>query len=301
MSLVAGNSVMRFDFIFYFIYTRAYMVIFKAKDYVAELDLIIKNKFEKLETDKKLGIVSIGKNKNIQKFIEIKKAIALHYGIEIEDINFKNSTKKSEVFSCIKNLSDSAEYGGIVVQYPFSSKYSYIEIADKIVPSKDVDFFNPITYGSFALNTKEEFFPPTVRALDFLLNTFKLETRGQKYVVLGQGVLVGRPVSTYLLNKGVTLFSLNEYSKQRKAVLEDADIVICASGKPNSVKGDLLKRGACVIDFSSGNKEYPGVGDFDIESNHNHLNIVSLSPGGMGPLTVRFLFLNFLEFIERSV
>lgn len=274
------------------------MVLFKASDYTSELDLIIKNKFEKLETDKKLAIISIGKGN--EKFIEIKKKIADSYGIDLEIFLFKNSAKKKEVFETLSKLNESEDYGGIVVQYPFPAKYTYSEIAEKISPAKDIDFLNPVTYGHFALETKEDFMPPTVRALDFLLKTYKLELRGQKYVVFGQGVLIGRPMANYLLNREVTLVSVNEFTKQKKKVVEDADFVITGTGSPKSITGDMLKRGACVVDFGTGDIENPGMGDFDKDSELSHLNIVATSPGGLGPLMVRYLFLNFLEFIEKS-
>ena len=272
------------------------MVLFKAKDYIPELDLIIKNKFEKLNTESKLGVVYIGKNHDFQKFVSIKKSIAESYGIELEEFSFNTSTKKSQILDAIKKIGVSDEYGGIVVQYPFPAKYSYNEISELINPKKDVDFFSPEVFGKFVLGCYSEFMPPTVRALDFLLNNFKLEIRGQKCVVIGQGVLVGRPISFYLMNKGATLISLNEHSRQKRKVLEDADLVITATGSASSLRGEWLKRGASLIDFSS---NILG-SDFDKMSDYSHLNLVSLSPGGMGPLTVRFLFLNFLEFIERS-
>ena len=73
------------------------MVLFKAKNYIDELDLIIKNKFEKLETDKKLAIINIGKNLQSEQFINIKKKTADFYGIELDIFSFKNSAKKTEI------------------------------------------------------------------------------------------------------------------------------------------------------------------------------------------------------------
>lgn len=275
------------------------MVLFQAKNYLEELDLIIKNKFEKLETEKKLAIINIGKNKASEKFIEIKTKVANSYGIEVELFQFKTGVKKSDVFDTIHQVNESDAYGGLVIQYPFSPKFEYNELAALIAPEKDVDFFNPITFGNFALSTKEEFMPPTVRSLDFIINTFKMETKGQIFTVLGQGSLVGRPVASYALNQEATLVSINEFTENKDKILGEADILICASGVPNSVKGEQLKRGACVIDFGSGNNEHPGIGDFDVNSDQSHLSVISPAPGGVGPLTVRYLFLNFLEFIEN--
>lgn len=276
------------------------MVIFKAKNYIDELDLIIKNKFEKLETDKKLAIINIGKDTSNEKFLQIKQKTAEFYGIEIDIFNFKNSAKKNEVFQKIQELNESNDYGGIVVQYPFPEKFTYQDIASKISPKKDVDFFTPENFGKFALNYDTDFCPPTVKSLDFVLNTFKLEVQSKNYVVFGQGVLVGRPISTYLLNRGATLHILNQFSSEESLkILKDADCVILGASSPQLINGDMLKRGASVIDFSGNFVNNKLVGDFNINSTVTHLNVVSSVPGGVGPLTVRFLFLNFLDFIEK--
>lgn len=274
------------------------MVLFKAKNYVEELDLIIRNKFEKLDTSKKLAIVNIGNNSASEMFIGIKKRVAAIYGLEVEVFQFKNSAKKTEVFEQIEAINQASIYGGLIIQYPFPAKFNYAELAEKIAPEKDVDFFNPLTYGQFALEAKHDFLPPTVKALDFIVNTFKLEAKGKIFTVLGQGKLVGKPSVIYSLNKEATVVSINEYTENIDLLLMQTDLLITASGVPASIKGTQLKRGACVIDFGSGNDENPGVGDFDLESDYDHLSVVSPSPGGVGPLTVRFLFLNFLDFVE---
>lgn len=276
------------------------MVLFKAKDHTDELDLIIRNKFEKLETDKKLVFVQIGKNKASEKYIEVKTKLAESYGIETEYKQFKTSAKKKEVFDKIKHYSQSDNYGGIVVQYPFPPKYTFEEISNYINPLKDPDFFTALNTGKFALKFDQEIMPPTVRAFDFLCQTFKLEFKEKTFVVVGQGRLVGKPIATYLLHNEATVLSVNEYTPNLNEILKTADMVVCAAGVPNLIKGENLKRGACVVDFSYGTKEKPGVGDFDTNSQNSHLNIVSEVPGGMGPLTSRFLFLNFLDLVELN-
>jgi len=276
------------------------MVLFKAKDHTEELDLIIRNKFEKLETDKKLVFVQIGRNKASEKFIEVKQKLAEYYGVETEVAQFKTGAKKKDVVAKLKYFAESDNYGGVVVQYPFPLKYTFEEISRLINPKKDPDFFSAENTGKFVHGFEQEIMPPTVKAFDFLCRTYKLEFKEKIYVVIGQGRLVGRPIVEYLLKNEATVISINEHTQNVNEILRTADMVVCAAGVPNMVKGTDLKRGACIVDFSYGDKENPGVGDFDLNSNYNHLNIVSAVPGGMGPLTTRFLFLNFLDLVELT-
>lgn len=274
------------------------MIIFKAKNYTDEIDLIIRNKVEKLYTDKVLAIVSIGRHKSSTKFIEIKKKLAESFNIDTELFDLKRNAKKKEVFAVLDKINLNDKYGGVIVQHPFPSKYDYKEIATRINPEKDIDFFNPKTYGEFVLGIKDDFMPPTVRAFDYISNSFKLDLKGKVFLVVGQGLIVGRPIANYLQSKEVTLITANIHTTNLEELLKIADVVVTGASSPNLIKGEQLKRGASVIDFSYKEIDKKIIGDFDMNSNINHLSLVCAVPGGIGPLTIRYLLLNFLDFVE---
>ncbi len=274
------------------------MIIFKAKNYTDEIDLIIRNKVEKLYTDKVLAIVSIGRHNSSTKFIEIKKKLAESFNIDTELFDLKRNAKKKEVFAVLDKINLNDKYGGVIVQHPFPSKYDYKEIATRINPEKDIDFFNPKTYGEFVLGIKDDFMPPTVRAFDYISNSFKLDLKGKVFLVVGQGLIVGRPIANYLQSKEVTLITANIHTTNLEELLKIADVVVTGASSPNLIKGEQLKRGASVIDFSYKEIDKKIIGDFDMNSNINHLSLVCAVPGGIGPLTIRYLLLNFLDFVE---
>lgn len=274
------------------------MIVFKAKNYTDEIDLIIKNKVEKLYTDKVLAIVNIGKSKPNGKFIEIKRNLAESFSVDCEVHDVKRGAKKREVYELLEKLSNDEKYGGILVQYPFPLKYEYKDVATRIATTKDIDFFNPQTYGEFALVTKSDFMPPAVRAFDYIANSFKFDLKGKIYLVVGQGLIVGRPISSYLQNKEATLITANIHTQNLEELLKQADVVVTACGSPNLIKGEQLKRGASVIDYGYSYLDKKVVGDFDMSSSTGHLSLVCGVPGGIGPLTIRFLLLNFLDFVE---
>ncbi len=276
------------------------MLLFKGSNFFSELDLILKNKCEKVETDKSIAIVQLITTPSSDKFIDLKTKIACKYDIDVKVFNFNEKTSKNKVYDTLETLNHDPLIGGIIVQYPFPEKYTFADISTRINPKKDIDFFTDKNYGGFSLNLFTDFMPPVVRSLDFLLNTYKLEIKGKRYVVLGQGTLVGRPVAAYLINRGATVYSLNEFSPKLEKSIKDADVVISATGVPKILKPHLLKKGASVIDFGYGTLDSKTVGDLDLDEDISHLNIVSPSPGGLGPLTIRFLLLNFLDFVEKQ-
>ncbi|HHH14323.1 MAG TPA: hypothetical protein ENJ78_01285, partial [candidate division WWE3 bacterium] len=256
------------------------MLLFKGSNFLAELDLILKNKCEKVETDKKLAVLHLLPTPSSKKFIALKKKVASQYDIEVKVYNFTEKTPKRKVYDTLKSLNEDDTVGGIVVQYPFPEKYTFADISTRINPLKDVDFFTDKTYGGFSLNLFPDFMPPVVRSLDYFLNTYKLELKGKRYIILGQGHLVGKPVATYLINREATVYSLNEFSPKIESTLKKADVVISATGNPNILKPHILKKGASVIDFGYGFVDSKPVGDLDMSEDISHLNIVSPSPGG---------------------
>ena len=111
-----------------------------------------------------------------------------------------------------------------------------------------------------------------------------------KSVVVGNGELVGKPISFFLNKNGADVNVLTDYDGAGK--LNCRLLVLCA-GSPLLVKGDNISVGCDVVDFGSSVVEGKCVGDLDMNSNLEHLGCISKSPGGMGPLVVRYLLLNW--------
>jgi len=72
----------------------------------------------------------------------------------------------------------------------------------------------------------------------------------------------------------------------------DYHIVILSAGVPNLVNSSDIVTDAVVVDFGTSMVDGKVNGDLNLKSDMSHLKIVSPSPGGMGPLVIRFLILN---------
>ena len=80
--------------------------------------------------------------------------------------------------------------------------------------------------------------------------------------------------------------------------------VIAAVGRPEMVKGDWLKPGACVIDVGINRIERDGkgklVGDCDFASCEKVAGSITPVPGGVGPMTIAMLMANTLTAARRT-
>jgi len=185
-----------------------------------------------------------------------------------------------ELKSHVEIIAKDPYISGFIIQLPLPlGKYDFLI---KLIPSeKDIDnLTNSLTFDS-----------PVVRALGYFLDWGKISLKNNEVCVIGDGNLVGKPLAKYCEKKGAGVTVNTNYKTGDKIT---ADLIIVGVGIPGLVKGEDVKQGANVVDFGSAVVEGRVMGDFDVASHLSHLGIISPSPGGLGPLVVRYLIMNFL-------
>jgi methylenetetrahydrofolate dehydrogenase (NADP+)/methenyltetrahydrofolate cyclohydrolase len=137
-----------------------------------------------------------------------------------------------------------------------------------------------------------------------LLERYKIDTVGKHCVVLGRSNIVGSPMSILMAKKAYpgnsTVTICHSRTENIEEYIKSADILICAIGQPQFVKGDMLKEGAVVIDVgihripADNEKGYRIVGDVDFEEVSKKASYITPVPGGVGPMTIAMLLKNTL-------
>lgn len=134
-------------------------------------------------------------------------------------------------------------------------------------------------------------FSPIVRAFQYFINENKIGLNGLSATVIGDGDLVGKPIAYFLARNRAKVTVLSNYDWECKIFCQ---LLVLSTGVSNLVKGENIEVRCSVVDFGSSVVDSKCVGDLDMNSKLDHLSVVSPSPGGMGPLVVRFLLMNFL-------
>jgi methylenetetrahydrofolate dehydrogenase (NADP+)/methenyltetrahydrofolate cyclohydrolase len=80
-----------------------------------------------------------------------------------------------------------------------------------------------------------------------------------------------------------------------------ADVVVAAVGRRNTVTAGMVKPGAVVIDVGI-NRDEEGklCGDVDFASVKEVAGYITPVPGGVGPMTIAMLLVNTIEAAERT-
>jgi methylenetetrahydrofolate dehydrogenase (NADP+)/methenyltetrahydrofolate cyclohydrolase len=246
-----------------------------------------------------LAAVLVGDNPASKAYVRNKKTACQAAGMNGKVIRLPASTGQTELLATIDELNADARVHGILVQLPLPKSISERAVLERIDPMKDVDGFHPVNTG-LLVQGSPKFVPCTPLGIRELLVHAGIEIRGAHVVVLGRSQIVGKPMALLLLQKGqggdATVTVCHTATRDPASIARQADILIVAMGRPQSVTADWVRPGAVVVDVGI-HKRPDGTlcGDVDFPSVSQVASRISPVPGGVGPLTVAMLLRNTLH------
>ena len=233
--------------------------------------------------------VLVGDDPASLQYVRIKKKTAENIGIKFQEANFLESITTFELIKEIKILNKIKNMCGIIIQLPLPVHLDQEAILNAIDPKLDVDCLGGIGNNLFF---------PTALACLAILESLNLDLNppagGKKIVVLGQGMLVGKPVTALLKSKNFSPIVVDNKTENKEEIIKQADVIISGMGQGKYITGEMIKKGAILIDAGASESGGSIVGDVDLESVKNVAGFVSPVPGGVGPVTVAMLLNNVL-------
>ena len=194
----------------------------------------------------------------------------------------------------LHELNDDPLVHGIIVQMPLPRRIPLSAVLDTLDPDKDVDGIHPMNAGLLTLGY-DGFLPTTAHAAVEILKRSEIPLEGRRAVVIGRSNVVGKPAALLLLREHATVTVCHSRTRDLAAIVRTAEIVVVAAGKPGLVTGDMLKRGAVVVDVGINVVGSRIVGDVDAESVKPVAAALTPVPGGVGPVTNALLMAHLLR------
>lgn len=261
------------------------MKIINGKKIADQILADLKKKIEKKKAKPCLAVILIGKNPASRLYLSLKEKAAQQVGIKVKKYIFSNRAKEIKILELVNLLNQNPEINGILVQLPLLKGISPDKIIKAIGPAKDVDGFLP----------QSRFISPFIQAIWQALQTTKENIKSKKTVALVNSEVFGRPLVRFLKEKGLNaVYVILQDSSLTLRMTKGADILITALGRPNFIKGSMIKQGAILIDGGITKKGKKVMGDIDTKSVNKKASWLSPVPGGVGPLTVAFLLKNIV-------
>lgn len=256
-----------------------------------------------------LAVVLVGENPASVSYVTGKEKALAEVGMADRSIRLPESTSEAELLKVIDELNNDSTVHGILVQLPLPKHINEDKVIMAIKPEKDVDGFHPVNVGNLMIGRKA-FLPCTPHGIIVLLETMGINTNGAHAVVVGRSNIVGKPVSILLTRRetNATVTICHTGTKDLASFTKQADILIAAVGKPNTITADMIKPGATVIDVgvnripdSTKKSGFRLVGDVDFEPAKEVASFITPVPKGVGPMTIAMLMQNVLEAAENTL
>lgn len=256
-----------------------------------------------------LAVILVGENPASVSYVTGKRKALAECGMEDRSLDLPETTTEAELLDLIAKLNADDSVHGILVQLPLPKHINEEKVLLAIDPAKDVDGFHPVNVGNMVIG-KKAFLPCTPHGIIVLLQKMGIETSGKHAVVIGRSNIVGKPVSLLLARRDTncTVTMCHTGTKNMAEIVKQADIIVAASGHPNTVTADMVKDGAVVIDVgvnripdATKKSGFRLVGDVDFEAIKEKASFITPVPGGVGPMTIAMLMVNTLESAEGRI
>ncbi len=247
-----------------------------------------------LKTKPKLAVIMVGQDPASLIYVSRKQQWAEKVGIEVKMVRLSETSTTESIERVIRDLNADDSITGILVQLPLPElvRKETGNILNEIKPGKDVD----------GLTGRSEYLPAGARAVlvaiqEGLQLKGEASIQGKTATVIGQGKLIGRPVSFELEKLGVRVNRCDELTDSETLIYKarEADILVTATGVEGRVTMEMVKPGAIVIDCGSPKAEV------DFESVSKVAGAITPVPGGIGPLTVVCLLENVVKAAQAQI
>jgi methylenetetrahydrofolate dehydrogenase (NADP+)/methenyltetrahydrofolate cyclohydrolase len=253
-----------------------------------------------------LATVLVGEDPASHVYVGMKNQDARELGLHSRQITLPAATDEAELLALVRSLNADPDIHGILVQLPLPAQIDESRVLLAIDPAKDVDGFHPVNVGRLSTGATDVLTPCTPRGVIELLLRTGNDPAGKHCVIVGRSNIVGRPMASLLLRKGrggdATVTVAHSRTRDLGEITRQADVLIVAIGRPNTVTRAMVKPGAVVIDVgvnrvddASKKAGYRLVGDVAFDEVREVASWITPVPGGVGPMTRALLMSNTLD------
>jgi methylenetetrahydrofolate dehydrogenase (NADP+)/methenyltetrahydrofolate cyclohydrolase len=276
-----------------------------------EIALEVKAMLAKGQKQPHLAAILVGNDGGSETYVANKIKSCERVGFKSTLIRLASDTTEEKLLQTVAELNNNPDVDGFIVQLPLPKHINEHKVLEAVIPQKDVDGFHPVNVGRMVLDL-----PTYVSATPFgiveLLRKYKIETAGKNCVVIGRSHIVGSPMSILLAKNNpvgnCTVTLCHSKTKDLKSHTLNADIIVCALGKPEFLTGDMVKQGAVVIDVGTTRVEskdsksgFVLKGDVKFDEVAPKCSYITPVPGGVGPMTIASLIQNTLLAAKKEI
>jgi methylenetetrahydrofolate dehydrogenase (NADP+)/methenyltetrahydrofolate cyclohydrolase len=232
-----------------------------------------------------LATILVGDDPASATYVKMKGNACRRVGMESLKVVLPTASTTAELLARIDELNANPEVHGILLQHPVPAQIDERTCFERIALSKDVDGVTMLGFGRMAMG-EPAFGSATPAGIMRLLAHYRIPLEGRHAVVVGRSPILGKPVAMMLLNANATVTMCHSRTQGLPGIVQGADILVGAVGKPEFIKAAWIRDGAVVVDAGY----HPGnVGDVELGPVIGRCAAYTPVPGGVGPMTIATL------------
>jgi len=243
-----------------------------------------------------LATILVGNDPASATYVRMKRNACKRVGMGSSRIELAPETTTEELLAHIERLNRDSEVHGILLQHPVPAHIDERQCFDAIYVDKDVDGVTCHGFGRMVMGAAA-YGSATPAGIMRLLEHYNVPIVGKHAVVVGRSPILGKPLAMMLLNAHATVTICHSRTQHLPALVQEAEIVVGAVGRPEFIKGAWIADGAVVIDAGY----HPGgVGDVELSAVVDRCMAYTPVPGGVGPMTIAMLLSQTLAAAEKA-
>ena len=247
-----------------------------------------------------LAVILVGDDPASAVYVRNKVKACAEVGLHSVFEKHEAGLPEANLLARIAALNADPSVHGILVQMPLPKHIDAQKVIAAIATHKDVDGFSVLSAGELAAGLPG-LRPCTPLGCMKLIESTGQSLRGKHAVVIGRSNTVGKPMALLLLQAHATVTVCHSATLDLAQHTRQADVVVAAVGRRNTLTGDMIKPGAIVIDVGMNrNDEGKLCGDVDFAAARQVAGWITPVPGGVGPMTITMLLANTLEAAQAA-
>ena len=247
-----------------------------------------------------LAVILVGDDPASAVYVRNKVKACQEHGLHSVLERYEATLSEADLLARVAALNADPSIHGILVQMPLPKHIDPHKVIEAIATAKDVDGFSVHSAGSLMAGLPG-LRPATPYGCIKLIESTGIELKGKRAVVIGRSNTVGKPMALLLLQAHATVTVCHSATPDIAAHTRQADVVVVAVGRRNTLTADMVKPGAIIIDVGMNrNEEGKLCGDVDFAGVREVAGHITPVPGGVGPMTITMLLVNTLQAAEAA-
>lgn len=220
-------------------------------------------------------------------------------GVRIESVVLPEDVSQEELAQAIQQINQDDSVHGCLMFRPLPKHLDEAAICDMLAVEKDVDGISSASMAAVFADSKDGFAPSTAAACVKILDHFGIDAEGKRVAVVGRSLVIGKPVAILLLARNATVTVCHSRTQNLPQVMQEADIVICATGRARAYGQDCFREGQTVLDVGINFADGKLCGDVDYDAVVDLVDAITPVPGGVGSVTSSITLEHTVEAAER--